>query len=189
MTELEAIAVALRAAPVRPLQATLVRCVALLPLTAGGVPDYLFTSGQANRYNPAGVRCVYFSEDEATARLEYARRFGISRGARQPVGIYFASVSLTKVVDLADAATRDALKLKPKELALPWQLAKKATRTQLLGLVASQKAFAAIRFPSDAARAGGTSGCNVVIFRDGVQAPDRVEILGPTRKPLQKWPD
>ena len=189
MTELAAIEVALRAVPVRPLQATLVRCMALLPLTAGGTPDYLFTSGKANRYNPAGVRCVYFSEDEATARREYARRFGPTGGAQQPLGIYFAAVSLTKVVDLGDAATRDALKLKPKDLAAPWQLAKKATRTQLLGLAASQKAFAAIRFPSDAARASGTSGWNVVIFRGGVQAPDRVEILGPTRKPLQKWPD
>ena len=189
MTELEVIAVALRAAPVRPLQATLVRCVALLPLTAGGVPDYLFTSGQANRYNPVGVRCVYFSEDETTARCEYARRFGPTGGAQQPLGIFFAAVRLTKVLDLGDAATRDALKFKPKDLAVPWQLAKKPTRTQLLGLVASQQEFAAIRFPSDAARASGTSGWNVVIFRDGVQAPDHVEILGPTQKPLQKWPD
>lgn len=59
MTELEAMEAALRAAPVRPLKATLVRCVALLPLTAGGTPDYLFTSGQANRYNPAGVPCLF----------------------------------------------------------------------------------------------------------------------------------
>ena len=38
---------------------TLVRCVALLPLTAHGTPDYLFTSGKANCYNPAGLLCIY----------------------------------------------------------------------------------------------------------------------------------
>ncbi len=188
MTELETIKQALRAVPVRPLLTTLVRCVALLPLTASGTPDYLFTSGQTNRFNPAGVRCVYFSEDEATARLEYARRFGTSRGAQQPLGTYFAEVSLTKVVDLADPATRDAFKLGPKDLAVAWHRAKTPTRTQLLGQVASQGAVAAIRFPSDAARVKGTPGFNVVIFRKGVQAPDRVHILGPTKKPLQKWP-
>ena len=188
MTELEGIELALLAAPVRPLRATLVRCVALLPLTASGTPDYLFTSGQANRYNPAGVRCVYFSEDEATARLEYARRFGTSRGAQQPLGTYFAEVSLTKVLDLGDARTRDTLELKLKVLGAAWQLAKRHTRTQLLGLAASQGLIAAIRFPSDAARAIGSPGFNVVIFREGVMAPDHVHILGPAKKPLKKWP-
>jgi len=188
MTELEGIELALLAAPLRPLNATLVRCVALLPLTASGTPDYLFTSGQPNRYNPAGVRCVYFSEDEATARLEYARRFGTSRAAHQPLGIYFAEVSLAKVLDLGDARTRDALKLKLKDLASAWQLAKRPTRTQLLGLAASQGLVAAIRFPSDAARAMGSRGFNVVIFRDGVVAPDHVRILGPTKKRLKNWP-
>jgi len=108
MTELESIEQALKTAPVRPLEGMLVRCVALLPLTEGGTPDYLFTSGKANRFNPAGVRCVYFSEDETTARLEYARRFGTSHGAHQPLGIYFAKVSLANVLDLADPATKNA---------------------------------------------------------------------------------
>ncbi len=188
MSEIETIEQALKAAPVRPLEGILVRCVALLPLTEGGTPDYLFTSGKANRFNPAGVRCVYFSEDETTARLEYARRFGSSPGARQPLGTFFAEVSLTKVVDLADPATRTAFKLKPRHLALAWYLAKTPTRTQLLGLAASRGAVAAIRFPSDAARVHGASGFNVVIFRNGVKAPDRVHILGPTKEPLQKWP-
>jgi RES domain-containing protein len=188
MTELEIIELALLTAPVRPLRATLVRCVALLPLTASGTPDYLFTSGQPNRYNPAGVRCVYFSEDEATARMEYARRFGKGRGARQPLGTYFAEVSLTKVLDLDDARTRDAFKLKPKDMAVAWQRAKRPTRTQLLGLAASSGSVAAIRFPSDAARAKGSLGFNVAIFRDGVKPPDHVHILGPMKKPLGKWP-
>jgi RES domain-containing protein len=170
------------------MKATLVRCVALLPLTAGGTPDYLFTSGRANRYNPAGVPCVYFSEDEVTARLEYARRFGKNVGGRQPLGTFFAEVSLKRVLDLGDAKTRAALKLRPKDLRATWQVARGPTRTQLLGLAASGGSIAAIRFPSDAARVNRLVGFNMVIFRDCVQPPDHVYILGPTRKPLGQWP-
>src|SRR2546426_12467425 len=101
MAELDEFRKALVAAPVRAFHVTLVRCVALLPLTAHGTPDYLFTSGQANRYNPAGVSCIYFSEDERTARAEYSRRLGAA--ARQPVGVYFANAKLSNVVDLAEA--------------------------------------------------------------------------------------
>ena len=92
MPDEEALRVVLAGAPVMPLRATLVRCVALLPLTAGGTPDYLFTSGRANRCNPAGVAGIYFSEDERTARAEYGRRLGRGAGALQPLGIYFAEV-------------------------------------------------------------------------------------------------
>ena len=188
MSDFEVIESALRRVPVRAVKATLVRCVALQPLIADGMPDYLFTSGRTNRYNPCGVRCVYFSEDEATARLEYVRRFSARRSALQPLGVFFAEVSLTRVVDLADADTREGLKLNSRDLAATWQRATTPTRTQLLGAAASRSAVAAIRFPSDAARANGVTGFNLVIFADCVQHPDYVHILGPTRKPLQKWP-
>lgn len=177
----------LRQAPVIPVQATLVRCVALLPLAAAGAPDYLFTSGRANRYNPAGVACVYFSGDERTARAEYSRRLG--RSALQPVGTYFARINLAHVLDLADAATRKALGFSSRDLTVTWQRAKQPTHGQLLGLAISQQGdIAAIRFPSDAAAARGQAGVNFVVFRDCVKPPDSVEILGPTSKPLQKWP-
>lgn len=32
------------------------------------------------------------------------------------------------------------------------------------------------------------TGTNVVIFQDCVRQPDSVEIQGPTKAPLQKWP-
>ena len=188
MSEFEVIESALRRVPVRAVKATLVRCVALQPLIADGMPDYLFTSGRTNRYNPCGVRCVYFSEDEATARLEYVRRFGTGQSALQPLGIFFAEVSLARVIDLEDADTRDALGIAARELSATWQRAKSPTRLQRLGLATSRGAAVAIRFPSDAARVCGTTGFNVVIFGDCVQHPDAVHILGPTRKPLQKWP-
>src|ERR1035441_634720 len=185
----EAMRVALAGAPVVPLRSTLVRCVALLPLTAGGTPDYLFTSGRANRCNPAGVAVIYFSEDERTARAEYGRRFGQGTGALQPMGIYFAEVELARVLDLGDEPTRHALNLKPRDLTVRWQFAQKPTRTQLVGLAVSQQmAIAAVRFPSQAAQAAGFVGFNVAIFCDCVRRPDSVRILGPTKKPLQKWP-
>jgi RES domain-containing protein len=189
MTDEEAMRAALAGAPVRPLWATLVRCVALLPLTAGGTPDYLFTSGRANRCNPAGMAGIYFSEDERTARAEYGRRLGRGTGALQSVSIYFAEVELARVLDLEDEPTRNALNLKPRDLTVRWQFAQKPTQTQLVGLaVSQQQAIAAIRFPSDAARAAGFVGFNVAIFCDCVRRPDSVRILGPTKKPLQKWP-
>lgn len=188
-TDEEALRGALARAPVQPLRATLVRCVALLPLTTGGTPNYLFTSGRANRYNPAGVECVYFSEDERTARAEYGRRFGRGAGALQPLGTYFAEVNLTRVLNLERETVRNALGLKAKDLVVSWEFAHKPTRTQMLGLVVSQQqAIAAIRFPSDAARAAGFVGFNFVIFRDSLQRPDFVHILGLRKKPLQKWP-
>jgi RES domain-containing protein len=189
MMALDALRAALESAPVRCLRTTLVRCVALSPLTEGSAPDYLFTSGRPNRYNPANVPCVYFSEAERTARAEYGRRFGHGSGALQPLGTYFAEVNLAKVLDLANEQTREALQLEPRDLSVAWQLARKPTRTQVLGLaVSKQAAIAAICFPSDGARAAGFAGFNVVIFRNCVHPPDSVRILGPTRKPLQKWP-
>ena len=84
MTELEVIERALVATRLRPLKATLARCVALLPLTAAGAPDYFHVS--------------------------------------------------------------------------------------------------------EAARAKGCLGFNLVIFQTGVQSPDYVQILGPLKKPLKLWP-
>ena len=92
MLALAAIRSALATVPVRRLKATLVRCVALRPLIEVGSPDFLFTSGRANRYNPVGVACVYFSEDERTARAEYDRRATHRSGALQPLGTFFADV-------------------------------------------------------------------------------------------------
>lgn len=188
MADLDAIRASLASAPTRSLKATLVRCVALRPLIERGAPDFLFTSGRANRFNPHTVHCVYFSEDERTARAEYARRFGRSSAGLQPLGTYFAEVSLAKVLDLVDKRTRNVLKLKPSDLSVTWQLARRPTRTQLLGLAVSEQAvISAIRFPSDAAHAAGFAGFNLVIFRDCVKKPDFVRILGPTKTPLQKW--
>ena len=177
---------ALSTVPVCELQETLVRRVPLLPMTPPRAVDFLFTSGKANRYNPRGVWCVYFAENEATAAAEYDRH---NTGKRQPFVTYFAQVQLRRVIDLCNADPVAALGLATSDLKAPWVGARKPTATQNLGEAVNQQGdIAAIRFPSEAARAKGLTGANLVIFRACVQRPDHVQILGPTMKPLQKWP-
>lgn len=177
---------ALPTVPVRELKTTLVRRVPLLAMAEASLLDFLFTSGKAYRFNPRGVACVYFAEDEATAAAEYERH---TVGQWQPFVTYFASVRLRRVLDLCDVGTLSELGLKVDDLRAPWVGARKPTVTQCLGEAVSRQAdFSAIRFPSDAARKRDFAGANVVIFQECVRQPDHVHILGPTRKPLQKWP-
>ena len=51
------------------IQKTLARCVELRSLIENGEPDFLFTSGKRDRYNLDGIECIYFAEDEETARM------------------------------------------------------------------------------------------------------------------------
>ena len=177
---------ALPTVPVRELKTTLVRRVPLLAMAESSLLDFLFTSGKAYRLNPRGVACVYFAEDEATAAAEYERH---TMRLGQPFATYFASVRLRRVLDLCDIGTLSELGLIAGDLQAPWVGARKPTVTQCLGEAVSRQAgISAIRFPSDAAHKRGFSGANVVIFRECVKHPDHVHILGPTRKPLQKWP-
>lgn len=180
------LAVALASAPTRNLEAILVRRVPLTPLIASGSVDYLLMSGRPYRFNTAGVRCVYFAEDEATAAAEYERH---TRPLRQPFATYFAEVEFSAILDLCSPATVKALGLTTRDFQANWTRAKRPTAAQLLGeAVSQQTGIAAIRFPSDAARKQGFAGANVVIFYECVRRPDHVHILGPTKKPLQRWP-
>ena len=179
-------AATLPSAPTRTLRATLVRRVPLSPLIGAGTVDYLFMSGRPYRFNTAGVQCVYFSEDEATAAAEYERH---TRPLKQPFATYFAEVEFSAILDLCSPATVKALGFTPRDLHANWVRAKRPTAAQLLGeAVSHQTAIRAIRFPSDAARKKGFAGANVVTFHDCLRRPDHLHILGPTKKPLQKWP-
>lgn len=61
----------LDSAPVAAYAGRLVRCIPQLTFAGGSPPSYLFTSGQVNRCNPAGVSCLYMAEDRDTADREY----------------------------------------------------------------------------------------------------------------------
>ena len=173
-----AVGVELRAAPLE-------RIVERRVLESRRPPDFLFTSGRPNRYNPAGVECVYFSADGATAGAEFDRYWQERTTQRL---LYFCRAS-ARVLDLTDVAVRDMLGLREAELFNPWRLAMAPTATQQVGaVVAGQRRFAGVRFPSDAARERGFAGSNLVFFRSAVAAPARIEVLDDMGQLLQAWP-
>lgn len=148
-------------------------------------PDFLFTSGRPGRYHPAGVPCVYFSADAATAGAEFDRYW---EGRPTQRLLYFGRAT-APVLDLTGAATRAELGLGEEELFRPWRFAPAPVATQQLGAaIAAQRRFAGIRFPADAARARGFAGSNLVFFRSAVVAPGRLEILDDAGQLLQAWP-
>ena len=178
---------------VRQLEDILVRAVpvaALFPAGEPASPDFLFTSGKQNRFNPPGTHCLYFSESELIALAEYRRQFhGIRQKAKQPVILFFAEVRLQRVVDLCDGPTCRMLGLSGKQLESNWGGGLPLTPLQRLGgAVATQSKISAIRYPSVAAMKAGFAGANIVVFKSNVCSPDFVRILGPTKKPIQEWP-
>lgn len=155
----------------------------------GPTPDWLYTSGRPNRYNPRGVDALYFGESREVAQAEYDHSWGGLTGADQPTTTFYAEVSLARVLDLTDASTLNALNLAGTDLLKPWRGKKTTTFTQLLGhAVQDSHLFSAIRYPSHALALRGQVGAGIVIFRDGLHSPDFVRILGPGKKPLQQWP-
>src|SRR5439155_12154049 len=152
MRDWHAIIEALEAVSVIGLDGTLARMVPLGDFLKNLPPDFLFTSGKPNRYNPAGIECVYFSEDEPTARIEYERQWANLRAGKQPVVTYFAQVRLRRVLDLSAGKTVETLGLTSGDLHKPWRDADKPTVTQLLGeAVSEHSSISAIRYSSDAA--------------------------------------
>jgi RES domain-containing protein len=182
---------ALKSVPTIPVKATFSRMVPFTDLVKYTPPNWLFTSGKANRYNPAGVNCVYFAESEAVAKYECDDQWKTTSAAKQPVVTYYADIELARVIDLASPAALKALGLQPADLLEPWRLASTPTSTQLLGqAVHNYQRITAMRYPSKAAADQGHAGHNFVIFQNNVLfSPDYVHILGPDKgKPLQSWP-
>ena len=175
--------------PTRPVDAVFARCVPQLDFDFGDPPRYLFGSGRAKRFNPDGVRCIYFSEGDRVADAEYAGGWGTFADSLQPKLTFHARVRIAHVLDLETPDILGKLKVREADLFGPWRLATEPTRLQLLGAAISrQKRIAAIRFPSRAARNLEPPGWNVAIFLEPLRAPDRVEILGRAGKRLEVLP-
>ncbi len=165
-----------------------VRCVPQLPFDRGRPPSYFFTSGNAARCNPAGVECLYFSEEEATANAEYRRSWKGMPAEHQPKLIYFAKLHLASILDLADPQVVHRLHLTDHDLYGSW-LRRGQTRLQRLGrAISAQRKISAVRFPSAAAKAEGMTGWNIAIFKAALTAPDGIEILGDVLEPIQVLP-
>ena len=94
---------------------TLARCVPRDSLETHLPVDFLFTSGKAGRYNPAGLNCIYFSENAVVAVREYERRVSTLPGPMKPFVTYYAEVHLS-VLDVENAAVLKALDLEENDL-------------------------------------------------------------------------
>jgi hypothetical protein len=96
-------------------------------------------------------------------------------------------VALHSVLDLLDPKTLSALGLTRDDLKQDWT-GRARVSTQSLGeAVVRTRVYSAIRYPSVAAEERGRKGVNLVIFRDCLESPDFLEILGGNRS-LQKLP-
>jgi RES domain-containing protein len=180
---------ALALAPALSVNSRLVRRVEYFALANVNPPNWLHTSGKPQRYNPANVHCIYFSEDASTTLLESKDMLENCENPHQPVTEFSAEISLGRVLDLFFEETLEVLGVDALDLFKNWRLAASSTLTQLIGQAVNEtELFSAIRYPSCAAARHNQTGVNFVIFRDRVQSPDFVRILGPTKKPLQEWP-
>ena len=120
--ELASLKLALAGAPAAAFKAKLVRLVPFKDLVTYHPPNWLYTSGKPNRYNPAGVNCVYFSETKEVAQAEYEAMWQGLVGKDQPATTFYAAVVLRRVLNLADAATLNRLKVDAKDLFKNWRM-------------------------------------------------------------------
>src|SRR3954468_7304044 len=60
-------------------------------------PNWLFTANKPGRYHPKGVPCVYFAENDRTAKAEH---FCNDESGLQPLVYYHARVCLQRTLDL-----------------------------------------------------------------------------------------
>ena len=177
----------LRKFPLRLKKGLLARCVMREALESNTPPDFLYASTRAGRYNPDEVECIYWSEDETVARFEYRR---YHKGA-ETYETFFCRYS-GHVVDLGDSNVVSALGLNFSDLWAHWRTATTPTKCQILGLAISrQKRFAAIRFPSDAARVAGETGFNYVVFRASICDPSFIQVETDPGVPIRDglWPN
>lgn len=148
-------------------------------------PDFLFTSGNPGRYNPRGIYALYAAEDQSTAGAE-AERY---RGGRTTQSVVYWAKPSAVVLDLSSAANLAALGLTGADLFANWRFAPTPTPCQLLGqAIAAQTRLAGIRFPSDAAKARGFTGYNVVFFKAAVVSPSSLIVSDDVGTEVQRWP-
>jgi hypothetical protein len=119
---------ALQTLPLRRKKRLVARCVRREAVESSDPPNFLYASKRAGRYNPAGVECVYWSEKETTAQLEY-RRYTKDPSAYE---IYFCNINLA-FVDLEDATVLAALDLQLADLHRRWRTASLPVKTRYWG--------------------------------------------------------
>ncbi len=165
------------------------RMVDFLALTAISPTEFLYTSGRANRFNPAGVYALYLANTRDTCIAE-VHEDNPQFETDCPADVtYRVNVQIDRCLDLLDENTRAKLHLSETELFANWRRAKKPTATQKLGMtVAEGKDFSSIRYPSNPSRSKGADGWNIVIFQSGLSKGESVSIRSPDGKISETWP-
>jgi hypothetical protein len=187
--DLESLKAALPNVPAGRWKGRLTRRVEFLALLACNPPNWLYTSGRPNRFNPRGIHCVYFAAAPDIARIEYEDLWQGQQGAGQPATEFNADVDLRRILDLTSTAALKALNIDQDELFVNWRRARNPTLSQLIGQAINEtNLFSSIRYYSQAAARKDVAGANIVIFREALRAPEFVHIIGPAKKPLQQWP-
>ena len=178
MLRIPALLPALAAIAGRPLTVTAFRAVPLRSFVAyvqrEGRPNLRFMSGTRNRFNLAGTPCLYVAEQDEAARVELRHGF---EDLTLDEAIFHVKCELTRVLDLTDDGVCAALRLTERDLFASWETARRSTATQRLGeLVLRGGRFDAIRFPSNAMRAVGKAGVNLVISEVAALDPAKVTV-------------
>ena len=175
----------LRDAPTSPYHGNLVRCLPHLTFLGGTPPSFLFTSGRPNRGNPRGVDCLYLAEDRETALAEYEKYWPDP----QPELTFHGQLKAEAILDLGDSGCATHFELEDGDFFAPFRLVTTRTKLQQIGAaIGRQTRVVAIRFPSEARHALGEVGYNFVIYRDSLQSPNFLRILGPGGASLEDWP-
>ena len=149
---------------------------------------YLFTSGNRNRCNPAGVFCIYMADDRTAALVEYDKYY-TDLGNVEPCVLYTGRLTSAAMIDLEDPAMRNHFGLTDADFLTSFRTNPAEAPLEKLGrAIARQTKISAIRFPSDAMHAQSQDGYNIVVFKEALKNPDRLQIIGPNDDVLEDWP-
>ena len=139
------------------------------------------TSGEGarfhgGRFNPKGVAALYTSLEESTAFAEHQQGF-LHRP--QPMTLCAYEVECADILDLTDSANRKSYKIRPSDLACPWEdlIDRKITPPSWeISQRLMNAGVAGIIVPSYAKNAP-KKGRNLVFWRWGETNPHRVTVI------------
>lgn len=184
MPTVEEYGATLKSHPAAPTDCRLTRVIPFLSYQGSADPSFLYTSGRPNRCNPAGVNCIYLSEDRDTAQAEFDVH---NEDPTAPSLTYHGRLKAAVIVDLALPAQRKKFRIPARDFIDNFRF--RELDLQRLGrAMAAQNRAVAIRYPSRAMQEQGKIGNNFAIFPDAITPPDALVIYGGNGKVLERWP-
>ena len=190
-----------------PLSALLFRGVRLGTLLSKVPAEPLHVSSAQNRFNKTGTGALYFGENILTAYAETVQESAgllidhptrehktsagvqIADAAEEPIVLFAAEASLTRVLDLTNPGTLDKLDLTARSLLNPWRwdlytLGKIPLSQEVGDAVFQTGSFEAIRYASEKADDPYRvqPAANWVIFPARLAQPSFVRVLDVTSR-------